>query len=180
MKITDYTVVYGNTIPDIREKVNELINDGWQPFGAFGAVYGDNEWWWNHQAMVKYENPALSNDSDGLDEDLREFDIYAWSRKWASDAKCWCVKNDDKINTRTAGALVRAAFVKDYKHDYVDGVLTRFPDTPRALKITEVPAEYSGRLPDFKEALPMIASGKILITNLTLSPLSCIFLSGGS
>lgn len=51
-KIMDYDVVISVTHDDLEIKVEQKIDEGWQPFGQGAERVGDN---W-HQTVVKYEN----------------------------------------------------------------------------------------------------------------------------
>ena len=51
-KVTKFTLVSGNRLEDLINKVNERLVEGWQPFGNLIDYDHDNYY---YLAMVKYE-----------------------------------------------------------------------------------------------------------------------------
>lgn len=51
-KIVEYNVIWSDSVEELTIEVKELIDEGWQPFGALLLVDKNLLW----QAMVKYEN----------------------------------------------------------------------------------------------------------------------------
>jgi hypothetical protein len=58
MKIQRYEVVYANSEQAFVERINKMIEDGWQPLGGMAANFQHNGQFQQavyHQAMVQYE-----------------------------------------------------------------------------------------------------------------------------
>jgi hypothetical protein len=47
-----YQIVEASSAQELQQKVQDLINDGWEPLGGLSvATYGAGAWWY-YQAMV--------------------------------------------------------------------------------------------------------------------------------
>jgi len=61
MKIQQYEVVYANSEQAFVERINKMIEDGWQPLGGMAANFQSNGQFQQavyHQAMVTYDSSS--------------------------------------------------------------------------------------------------------------------------
>jgi hypothetical protein len=51
-----YLIAEANSARDLQQKVQEYIDQGWEPIGGLSvATYGVGAWWY-YQALIKREN----------------------------------------------------------------------------------------------------------------------------
>jgi hypothetical protein len=54
--IMKYLIAEANSVLDLQKKVQQYIEQGWEPLGGLSvATYGALSWWY-YQALIKREN----------------------------------------------------------------------------------------------------------------------------